>query len=708
MNILKKVIQIILLILLVYILGLNLHKFNMNYFSIEGIVVIILIFSFYFLYKKNLINNKNSKYILISFIIVGLIIRGYYFLNLNFELESDFLLYYETAISILNGENFNNAYLAFNGYVVMVSNIFAFFLFLFGKGVSSVIIGNVIVQIITTLLLYKVIIKYTSKPVGTLLSGLYFIMPVVIFTNFLVATETIFMLFLILTIIILEKIKNLETLEVNKKSILYIILLGIIMAVSNNIRPIMLILLIALVIYYILTIKKLREILSLVIIILTYTITSSLINIYIENRLDMELRPGATEWSLYFGANKEYCGSWTVEDSEYAFEILEEKNGSSILIDETINRYKSYGISGTSELMNCKYTSLWTTHNTSLDYVSYIIDEESLAIVQKNYETINNVNLIIYTAIISFSIIAVYSNIKNNNHKLIILQLFTVGYILSNLLVVLNGRYSFPAILLLIIIAANKNQVEKIKMNTKEEMETQKKAEKILLIIPAYNEEENIVKTINSIEKSKQNIDYIIINDGSTDKTKEICAKNNFNTINLIHNLGIGGAVQTGYKYALVNNYDVAIQFDGDGQHDVNYVKELIKPIKSGADFVIGSRFVDINSSEFKSTAMRQVGIKIISKFIKLISNQTITDPTSGFRAANKNVIKIFAEKYPIEYPEPICPIILKKYNLKIEEVAVKMHARENGESSIKSWKSVYYMINVILLMIITNMKGGK
>ena len=166
---------------------------------------------------------------------------------------------------------------------------------------------------------------------------------------------------------------------------------------------------------------------------------------------------------------------------------------------------------------------------------------------------------------------------------------------------------------------------------------------KVLMIIPAYNEELNIENTVKKIIKynkeSTNKIDYVIINDGSTDGTKQICEKNNYNVINLIHNLGIGGAVQTGYKYALENNYDVAIQFDGDGQHDENYIDSLVKEIDNGANFVIGSRFI-ADLSEFKSSSTRRMGIKILSMLIKICTGKKIYDPTSGFRAADKKVIR--------------------------------------------------------------------
>jgi len=231
---------------------------------------------------------------------------------------------------------------------------------------------------------------------------------------------------------------------------------------------------------------------------------------------------------------------------------------------------------------------------------------------------------------------------------------------------------------------------------------------KVLLIIPAYNEEENILSTCKKIKKYDNKLDYIVIDDGSKDNTSEICQKNNLPHINLIHNLGIGGAVQTGYKYALENDYDIAIQFDGDGQHDVTYVDDIIRPIIDGkADFVIGSRFVE-QLSEFKSTGARRIGIKIISFFIKLFTGTKIYDTTSGFRAVNKKIIAEFANNYPTEYPEPVSTTELLKKGYKVEEVAVKMNEREGGVSSIRAWKNAYYMINVILSIFVVSIRRYK
>ena len=228
---------------------------------------------------------------------------------------------------------------------------------------------------------------------------------------------------------------------------------------------------------------------------------------------------------------------------------------------------------------------------------------------------------------------------------------------------------------------------------------------KILLIIPAYNEEASIQKTIEAVKQTRY--DYIVINDGSTDQTRQILETNNYNHVNLLANLGIGGAVQTGYKYALDNKYDIAIQFDADGQHDISYIDKLIEPIKNNqADLVIGSCFIDKTSNDLRSSKIRRFGIHFLSNVIKLFSGKRIHDPTSGFRAANVKAITKFANNYPQEYPEPISNFEILKYsNLKIKEVPVKMNKRIAGKSSIHSWKTLYAAFNVLLSIIIISIR---
>ena len=238
-----------------------------------------------------------------------------------------------------------------------------------------------------------------------------------------------------------------------------------------------------------------------------------------------------------------------------------------------------------------------------------------------------------------------------------------------------------------------------------------KKNPKVLLIIPAYNEEKNILTVYKNIcdynKKVKTKLDVVFINDGSVDATEKILCENKINHIKLIQNLGIGGAVQTGYKYALYNDYDIAIQFDGDGQHNVNYVEALIKPIlEENVDMTIGSRFIDSSSSEFKSSFLRRVGIKLISSCIHFKTRVRIYDTTSGFRASNKNAIAMFAIHYPLEYPEPISSVDVILSGMKIKEVPVSMNERLAGKSSINSWKNIYYMVNVVLSILLR--KKGK
>ena len=236
---------------------------------------------------------------------------------------------------------------------------------------------------------------------------------------------------------------------------------------------------------------------------------------------------------------------------------------------------------------------------------------------------------------------------------------------------------------------------------------------KVLLIIPAYNEEKNISKTIKKVMEYSKDIDYVVINDGSIDNTPEILDKENLNHIDLVRNLGIGGAVQTGYKYAYENDYDIAIQFDGDGQHDISYIPKICEPlIKQKADMCIGTRYLDKSESKFQSTFMRRLGSSIISFFIKIFCGKRITDPTSGFRAVNKKVIAEFANNYPTEYPEPESTVTLLINGYNITEVPVSMNERTGGVSSIRLWKSVDYMVKVVLAIIVDSVSlrriGGK
>lgn len=224
---------------------------------------------------------------------------------------------------------------------------------------------------------------------------------------------------------------------------------------------------------------------------------------------------------------------------------------------------------------------------------------------------------------------------------------------------------------------------------------------KVLVIIPAYNEEENIVSTVDSI--IEMNYDYVVINDGSTDATRQICEEHQFNMLDLSQNLGIGGAVQAGHKYAHRYGYDIDIQVDGDGQHDPSFIPELVAEIERGVDLVIGSRFI-AETAGFKSTFLRRLGIKWLSLWLKILTGVDVKDPTSGFRASGRNAIRLFSENYPMDYPEPDSIATAIREGLLVREIPVEMRERGGGVSSISGFSSLYYMVKVTIAIWIASL----
>lgn len=224
---------------------------------------------------------------------------------------------------------------------------------------------------------------------------------------------------------------------------------------------------------------------------------------------------------------------------------------------------------------------------------------------------------------------------------------------------------------------------------------------KIAIVIPCYNEQDNIIAFTDSILALKQNstwdITPIVVNDCSTDGSLSLLRnKQGIVLIDLPINLGIGGAVQTGYRYALENNFDAAVQMDGDGQHPASQLSILLKCFEQNqADVIIGSRF--LSKIGFQSTALRRVGIIYFKNLISFLTKTEITDPTSGFRLLGKKAMRIVSEYYPDQYPEPEILIYYHHRGLKIQEVSVEMIERLGGVSSIRSWKSIYYMFKVSL-----------
>ena len=223
---------------------------------------------------------------------------------------------------------------------------------------------------------------------------------------------------------------------------------------------------------------------------------------------------------------------------------------------------------------------------------------------------------------------------------------------------------------------------------------------RVLVLIPAYNEADSIEETVQSVINA--GYDYVVINDGSIDSTLDICRRNGFNVLDLPQNLGIGGAVQAGHKYAQRLGYDIDIQFDGDGQHDADCLDCLVAEIESGRDLVIGSRYLSAEDG-FRSTFMRRMGKTVLSVTIRLVSGRTVTDPTSGFRACGRKAIDLFCLEYPSDYPEPESIVHALNHHLSVGEVPVVMHERQGGESSIGFVSSIYYMVKGTLAIFLSS-----
>ena len=227
---------------------------------------------------------------------------------------------------------------------------------------------------------------------------------------------------------------------------------------------------------------------------------------------------------------------------------------------------------------------------------------------------------------------------------------------------------------------------------------------KTLIIIPAYNEEESLPGVIQDLRQHVPSADLLVVNDGSRDATGRIARKQGVAVLDLPFNLGIGGAVQAGYLYAERNGYEVAIQFDGDGQHLAKEIGKLLGPLIEGtADLVVGSRF--LLPGMYKPPVFRKMGIGIFSVVLSRILGRTMTDCTSGFRASNRKVIEFFSRGYPDDYPEVEALVLLHKVKLRMTEVPVVMRDRTGGKSSITPLRSVYYMTKVLMASFIDLMK---
>ena len=234
------------------------------------------------------------------------------------------------------------------------------------------------------------------------------------------------------------------------------------------------------------------------------------------------------------------------------------------------------------------------------------------------------------------------------------------------------------------------------------------KVRKVLVVVPAYNEEGNIQTTIQRLRSLPLSLTILVIDDGSRDRTAQEASAACAGVISLPFNLGIGGAVQTGFQFARDKDFDIAVQVDGDDQHDVQYLAALLQPIiDDEVDMTIGSRFLPPFLG-YRSSLIRRLGIHFFAQLISFLTGYKVTDPTSGFRAFNRRMIRIFADDYPHDYPEPEAIVVARRYHARVREVPVVMRKRSSGHSSIRYFYTLYYMIKVTFAVILAGLKKRK
>ncbi len=224
-----------------------------------------------------------------------------------------------------------------------------------------------------------------------------------------------------------------------------------------------------------------------------------------------------------------------------------------------------------------------------------------------------------------------------------------------------------------------------------------------LVIVPAFNEAGSVARVVEDVHRAVPDFDVLVIDDGSTDLTASL-VPDSATVISLPFNLGIGSAMQTGYRFAAEHGYDVAVQVDGDGQHPASEISRLLDTLgDSDADLVIGSRFLD--GTRYRQSAARAAGSRVLRWLLRLLTGRTYTDCTIGFRAANSRVIHAFGHWYPDDYPEPEVVLLLHRAGFRVAEAPVRMEQRAAGESSIPFWRGLYYVLKVVVALLLDTMR---
>ncbi len=231
---------------------------------------------------------------------------------------------------------------------------------------------------------------------------------------------------------------------------------------------------------------------------------------------------------------------------------------------------------------------------------------------------------------------------------------------------------------------------------------------RIAAIVPAYNEAARIGSVVEELRAQSIPLDVVVVDDGSEDGTARAARAAGARVLVLPFNLGIGGAVQTGLRFALRRGYAAAVRVDGDGQHEARCVAEVLAPVITGkADLGVGSRFLD-EEAAYRSSVVRRMGIRFFARLISLLTGAGVTDPTSGFTAFSSRAIRLFARSFPVDFPEPEAILMARRHGLRVEEVPVRMRPRPCGVSSIRYLRTLYYMIKVTCALLLHIIKPKK
>lgn len=435
--------KIIFMLIVASILVLNIRYFTPSSSSvfIIGSLIFLGLFLMLYLYRQKVISKKSFTISLFIFIIIGILIRLFFINTLEFHMESDFQLAYDSAKSIMNNESLQEAhYLSYNGYFYIFSSVIAIFMSIVGTSISSLLLINVILSLLSLVFLYKIINIKCSKETSLFLSTLYFLLPNVILVNLLLTTENIFLPLFFLCIYLCLKIK--------REKYFSFILLGALMCFTNYIRPAMSVFLVSFIIYYIINTKKLKELSYLLVLILSFFLCSIGFKAYIQHNLGEPLNKGSLGWAVYYGSNYDYKGMWNIIDADVITDILNNsKNAALTLVEKSLERYKEYGPAKSLHLQAIKYKDLWKDSlgmypfvdlNTSIDSTKYELSLRTLA----------NILVIVLS---TFTLWASFKDIKEKKDTYLILEIFISLYVLSNLFVCVNGRYNFLLYPILII-----------------------------------------------------------------------------------------------------------------------------------------------------------------------------------------------------------------------------------------------------------------